>query len=77
MRPLSVPAAGSIAALIRVGLPESSAWFTARLNSSGVVTWTPGDAWWDVGVPAVSARQEVREAHAAQEEGRKRQRVGV
>ena len=44
---------------------------------SDAFTWTPGDAWWDVGVPAVSARQEVREAHASQEEGRKRQRVGV
>src|SRR5215471_1619459 len=41
MRPLSEPAAGSITALIRVGLPESSAWFTARLSSSGVVTWAP------------------------------------
>ena len=40
-------------------------------------TWTPGDAWWDVGVPAVSRRKEVHEAHAAQEEGRKRQRIGV
>jgi len=40
-------------------------------------TWTPGDAWWDVGVPAVSDRAEVRDAYAAQKEGRKRQRVGV
>jgi 3D-(3,5/4)-trihydroxycyclohexane-1,2-dione acylhydrolase (decyclizing) len=40
-------------------------------------TWTPGDAWWDVGVPAVSDRAEVRDAYAAQKEDRKRQRVGV
>ncbi|MER9024695.1 3D-(3,5/4)-trihydroxycyclohexane-1,2-dione acylhydrolase (decyclizing) [Mesorhizobium sp. M0815] len=40
-------------------------------------TWTPGDAWWDVGVPQVSERAEVREAHSAQAEGRKRQRIGV
>ena len=40
-------------------------------------TWTPGDAWWDVGVPEVSERTEVREARRAQEEGRKKQRVGV
>jgi 3D-(3,5/4)-trihydroxycyclohexane-1,2-dione acylhydrolase (decyclizing) len=40
-------------------------------------TWTPGDAWWDVGVPAVSDRAEVRDAYAVQKEGRKRQRVGV
>src|SRR5438128_2545473 len=40
MRPLSLPAVGSIAALMRVGLPESMAALTARLSSSGVVTWT-------------------------------------
>src|SRR5487761_144839 len=39
--PLSLPAAGSIAALISVGLPESMAVSTARLSSSGVVTLTP------------------------------------
>ena len=41
MRPLSEPAAGSSTALISVGLPESMAAFTARLSSSGVVTFTP------------------------------------
>jgi len=41
IRPLSLPAAGSIAALIRVGRPESMASLTARLSSSGVVTCTP------------------------------------
>ena len=41
MRPLSLPAAGSIAALMSVGLPESIAALTARFNSSGVVAWTP------------------------------------
>jgi len=44
---------------------------------SDAFAWTPGDAWWDVGVPAVSARKEVREAHQAQAEARKKQRVGV
>ena len=44
---------------------------------SDAFTWTPGDAWWDVGVPATSERSEVREAHASQLDGRKRQRVGV
>ena len=39
--------------------------------------WVPGDADWDVGVPAVSDREAVREAHAAQVEIRSRQRVGV
>src|SRR5271166_4782214 len=38
MRPLSLPAAGSITALISVGLPESMAASAARFNSSGVVT---------------------------------------
>src|SRR4029077_7241040 len=41
MRPLSEPDAGSITALIRVGLPESIAAFTARFSSSGVVAFTP------------------------------------
>ena len=41
MRPLSLPAAGSITALISVGLPESIAALTARLSSSGVVALTP------------------------------------
>ncbi len=31
--------------------------------------WTPGDAWWDVGVPEVSRRQAVQEARAAHEAG--------
>ncbi len=44
---------------------------------SDAYAWTPGDAWWDVGVPEVSQRQEVKDARAAQVEGRKKQRVGV
>jgi 3D-(3,5/4)-trihydroxycyclohexane-1,2-dione acylhydrolase (decyclizing) len=39
--------------------------------------WVPGDADWDVGVPAISEHESVREAHAAQVEIRSRQRVGV
>jgi 3D-(3,5/4)-trihydroxycyclohexane-1,2-dione acylhydrolase (decyclizing) len=39
--------------------------------------WTPGDAWWDVGVPEVSERKEVRDARADHEKGRGRQRIGV
>ncbi len=41
MRPLSVPAAGSITALMRVGLPLAIAASTARFSSSGVVALTP------------------------------------
>jgi 3D-(3,5/4)-trihydroxycyclohexane-1,2-dione acylhydrolase (decyclizing) len=44
---------------------------------SDAFTWTPGDAWWDVGVPEVSPRASVNEQYAAQVEGRKKQRVGV
>jgi 3D-(3,5/4)-trihydroxycyclohexane-1,2-dione acylhydrolase (decyclizing) len=44
---------------------------------SDAFTWTPGDAWWDVGVPQVSERDKVIEASKAQLDGRKRQRVGV
>ncbi len=39
--------------------------------------WVPGDADWDVGVPEVSDRESVREAHRKQVEIRARQRVGV
>ena len=44
---------------------------------SDAFAWTPGDAWWDVGVPEVSQRAAVRAARAAQEEKRRDQRVGV
>jgi 3D-(3,5/4)-trihydroxycyclohexane-1,2-dione acylhydrolase (decyclizing) len=39
--------------------------------------WTPGDAWWDVGVPQVSPRESVLAARRDHEQGRARQRVGV
>jgi 3D-(3,5/4)-trihydroxycyclohexane-1,2-dione acylhydrolase (decyclizing) len=39
--------------------------------------WTGGDAWWDVGVPEVSARDEVVVAKAEHEAARKHQRTGV
>jgi 3D-(3,5/4)-trihydroxycyclohexane-1,2-dione acylhydrolase (decyclizing) len=40
-------------------------------------TWTDGDAWWDVGVPEISAREEVLVAKAEHEAARKHQRTGV
>lgn len=40
-------------------------------------TWTEGDAWWDVGVPEVSDREQVRVARAAHEAERKHQRTGI
>ena len=39
--------------------------------------WVPGDAAWDLGVPEVSERQQVRDARADHNEIRRRQRVGV
>ena len=44
---------------------------------SDAYEWTPGDASWDVGVPEVSARQEVRDARADHDAIRKQQRIGV
>ena len=39
--------------------------------------WVPGDAAWDLGVPEVSEREEVRNARAEHEAIRAKQRVGV
>jgi 3D-(3,5/4)-trihydroxycyclohexane-1,2-dione acylhydrolase (decyclizing) len=39
--------------------------------------WTEGDAWWDVGVPEVSDREEVRAARAEHDAERRHQRPGV
>jgi 3D-(3,5/4)-trihydroxycyclohexane-1,2-dione acylhydrolase (decyclizing) len=44
---------------------------------SDAYIWSPGDAWWDVGVPEVSTRASVNEQHKAQVQGRQKQRVGV
>ena len=40
-------------------------------------SWTPGDAWWDVGVPAESNRESVRQATADHAAGKRKQRIGV
>ncbi len=40
-------------------------------------TWTEGGAWWEVGVPEVSERAEVRAAREDWETNKKHQRVGV
>ncbi len=44
---------------------------------SDAFRWSPGDAWWDVGVPEVSHRPEVNAARGEQVAKRKDQRVGV
>jgi 3D-(3,5/4)-trihydroxycyclohexane-1,2-dione acylhydrolase (decyclizing) len=38
--------------------------------------WTPGGAFWEVGVPEVSHRTEIAEARARLEEGKAHQRIG-
>ncbi len=40
-------------------------------------SWTEGGAWWEVGVPEVSDRAQVRVARAELEAERKNQRVGI
>jgi len=40
-------------------------------------TWTEGGAWWEVGVPEVSDRAQVRVARASSDAEKKHQRVGV
>ena len=64
-------------------LEQAMAWAQTR-DRTTVLTirtdaykWTPGGADWYVGVPEVSERESVREARAAQEEFRKKQRQGI
>jgi 3D-(3,5/4)-trihydroxycyclohexane-1,2-dione acylhydrolase (decyclizing) len=45
--------------------------------STDAHTWTPGDAWWDVGVPEVSNREKVRAARADHTAKKQKQRAGV
>ncbi len=40
-------------------------------------TWTPGDAWWETGVPQVNTREAVLKALKEHEAGKAKQRVGV
>ncbi|MCY4461815.1 MAG: 3D-(3,5/4)-trihydroxycyclohexane-1,2-dione acylhydrolase (decyclizing) [Albidovulum sp.] len=54
---------------------------TDRTTVISIVTdafaWVPGDAAWDLGVPEVSEREEVRAARADHEAIREKQRIGV
>jgi 3D-(3,5/4)-trihydroxycyclohexane-1,2-dione acylhydrolase (decyclizing) len=45
--------------------------------STDAHTWTPGDAWWDVGVPEVSTSDKVRAARADHMSQKHKQRAGV
>ena len=70
-----------VESLADLGLAMDWAKTTDRTTVITIVSdafrWSPGDAWWDVGVPEVSHRPEVRDARAAQVEKRREQRVGV
>jgi len=50
---------------------------TVLVVKTDAYQWTPGDAWWDVGVPEVSPRETVRKAAADHKVGKAKQRVGV
>ena len=54
---------------------------TDRTTVISIVTdahaWVPGDAAWDVGVPEVSDREEVRAARKDHDDIRSKQRIGV
>ncbi|UXM94407.1 3D-(3,5/4)-trihydroxycyclohexane-1,2-dione acylhydrolase (decyclizing) [Bartonella sp. HY329] len=51
---------------------------TVITMTTDAFTWTPGDTWWDVGVPEVSNRPEVNEVYQEQVKVRQtKQRVGV
>ena len=39
--------------------------------------WTEGGAWWEVGVPEVSGRDQVLVARAEWDAERKNQRIGI
>jgi len=64
-------------------LPAAWARAKAADRSYGIVldvdeyTWTEGGAWWEVGIPEVSDREQVRVARAVLEAEKKHQRVGV
>jgi 3D-(3,5/4)-trihydroxycyclohexane-1,2-dione acylhydrolase (decyclizing) len=50
---------------------------TVIVIDTDAYSWTPGDAWWDVGVPEVSASDTVRRARADHMAAKKKQRLGV
>ena len=70
-----------VESLADLGLAMDWAKTTDRTTLITIVSdafrWSPGDAWWDVGVPEVSHRPEVNAAREAQVAKRKEQRVGV
>jgi 3D-(3,5/4)-trihydroxycyclohexane-1,2-dione acylhydrolase (decyclizing) len=62
------------AALARARAADRTSVIAIDVDAYG---WTPNDAWWEVGVPEVSARAEVLAAAAQWQAGRAKQRRGV
>lgn len=50
---------------------------TVIVIDTDAYSWTPGDAWWDVGVPEVSTSEKVRAARDDHMTAKKKQRIGV
>ncbi len=46
------------------------------IDTDPMISTDAGGAWWDVGIPEVSSRKQVREAHAKWKKGGKMQRIG-
>jgi 3D-(3,5/4)-trihydroxycyclohexane-1,2-dione acylhydrolase (decyclizing) len=46
------------------------------IDTDPMISTDAGGAWWDVGIPEVSSRKQVRDAHAKWKKGAKAQRVG-
>ena len=78
-------AMGAIAEHVRsLGDLESALDRAKRADRTSVIvidtdaySWTPGDAWWDVGVPEVSSSEKVRAARSDHMTAKKKQRLGV
>jgi 3D-(3,5/4)-trihydroxycyclohexane-1,2-dione acylhydrolase (decyclizing) len=62
------------AALVRARAADRTTVISIAVDKYG---WSPNSAWWEVGVPEVSARTKVLEAAARWQQGREKQRRGV
>jgi 3D-(3,5/4)-trihydroxycyclohexane-1,2-dione acylhydrolase (decyclizing) len=62
------------AALARARAADRTTVIAIDVDAHG---WSPNAAWWEVGVPEVSERPQVREAAARWQQGRAKQRRGI
>ena len=75
----------TVSSRVTVSLPTSLAVARAKAADRSYVivvpidqyTWTEGGAWWEVGIPEVSDRPQVKAAREAWEDAKQHQRVGV